>query len=541
MASVSSDSRGNRLVQFIDADGKRRSIRIGKIPMTAAREMTRHVHALNVAVISAQPIGRETAEWLGKVGDKLHAKLANAGLVVAREKVAVLPLLGDFLADFTSRFAGAKASTLSTIRVAAARLTVYFGREAPLDSITPGQADNWLTWMKLEKKYAGPTIGRTIKHAKRFFTAAVRLKILAESPFAHLRSRKQTNPARNEFISQETAYKVIDALPDVEWRLIFALARFGGLRTPSETLALTWADVDWENDRFEVTSSKTGKRLVPIFAELRPYLDAAFHAAADGAVNVIGRRRNSAQRWGVLLERILRRAGITRWERIFHNLRASRQTELTAIYSIGTVCRWLGNSVEVADAHYLSALESDFKRASSCGALHNPMHQSDANRHKLAHTSTVTFAETLEIAGNAKEHPEACKSQGDAEQSPKSNEIPPLSGSALRIAQQSDLSIMDRPNSGNSPKNRLLQKDDVISGLIPDRDGIADQRGINDLRAFVAERLALIGDPNVIAGEIEDAVAGEIRSWAIRNGWSEWAGWAWRMDTERKVNKLIVE
>jgi integrase len=69
---------------------------------------------------------------------------------------------------------------------------------------------------------------------------------------------------------------VIDACPDAEWRLIFALSRFGGLRCPSEHLALTWPDVDWERDRFRVDSSKTGLRWVPIFPELRPYLEKKF-------------------------------------------------------------------------------------------------------------------------------------------------------------------------------------------------------------------------------------------------------------------------
>jgi integrase len=217
-------------------------------------------------------------------------------------------------------------------------------------------------------------------------------------------------------VTPETVAAVFDALPDVEWRLVFALSRYGGLRCPSEHLALTWNDIDWEHDRFLAVAPKTGDRWVPIFAELRPFLEDAFHAAPEGSTYVINRRRRSAQRWGVLLERILRRAGITRWERIFHNLRASRQTELTAVYSIATVCRWLGNSIEVADARYLTALESDFARAAKIGAGQNalqiPMQQSETNGDKPLQPSTLHYRKTLEIAGNAKKHPEACKSQG---------------------------------------------------------------------------------------------------------------------------------
>jgi len=51
--------------------------------------------------------------------------------------------------------------------------------------------------------------------------------------------------------------KLLEACPDTEWRLIIALARCGGLRIPSEALALTWAGIDWAHGRFRVRSPKT--------------------------------------------------------------------------------------------------------------------------------------------------------------------------------------------------------------------------------------------------------------------------------------------
>jgi hypothetical protein len=61
------------------------------------------------------------------------------------------------------------------------------------------------------------------------------------------------------------------AAPDVQWRAIIALARYGGLRTPSETLLLRWSDINWERGRMLVRSIKTehqeGKasRITPLF------------------------------------------------------------------------------------------------------------------------------------------------------------------------------------------------------------------------------------------------------------------------------------
>jgi integrase len=71
---------------------------------------------------------------------------------------------------------------------------------------------------------------------------------------------------------------VIDACPDAQWKLIFALVRFGGLRCPTEVLSLAWDDVNWEHNRVRAPSPKTERyaggesRLIPLFPELRPHL-----------------------------------------------------------------------------------------------------------------------------------------------------------------------------------------------------------------------------------------------------------------------------
>ena len=81
------------------------------------------------------------------------------------------------------------------------------------------------------------------------------------------------NKKRMYFVSEATAQNVLDACPNNEWKLIFALARYGGFRCPSEVLALTWGDILWDQDRFIVRCVKTEHRaghemrIVPIFPE----------------------------------------------------------------------------------------------------------------------------------------------------------------------------------------------------------------------------------------------------------------------------------
>lgn len=63
------------------------------------------------------------------------------------------------------------------------------------------------------------------------------------------------------------------------------------------------------------------------------------------------------------LERIIDRAGVPRWERLWHNLRASAETDLVGSFPLHTAAQWLGHSGLVAARHYLTVRESDFAEA----------------------------------------------------------------------------------------------------------------------------------------------------------------------------------
>lgn len=107
---------------------------------------------------------------------------------------------------------------------------------------------------------------------------------------------------------------------------------------------------------------------MPIFPELRPYLEEAFHLAAEGALYVINRYRDTNQNLRTQPARIVRRAGLTPWPKLFHNLRASRQTELRERYPTHVVCAWLGNTAAIAAEHYLQVTEAHYKQAAQIPA-----------------------------------------------------------------------------------------------------------------------------------------------------------------------------
>jgi len=365
VASITREANGRRTIQFMAADGKRKSLRLGKVNQHATEAVKTKVEVLVANMATGVAIDGETAKWLSTIGDELHGRLAAAGLVAPRQNVNAR--LADFIDRYIAGRTDAKRGTLCNLKMFGDRLTAFFGKDRDMSTIKRSDADAWVIWLK--GNYAPGTWGRTIKGARQLFSAAGRAEITNRNPFEGIKAGSYTDKDRQHFITQEDTRIVIAACPEAQWRLIVALSRFGGLRCPSEHLALTWPDVDWERDRFRVNSSKTGERWVPIFPELRPYLQEAFEQAPEGTTQVITIKTDGNQNLWTRFAKIIRRAGLTPWPKLFHNLRASRETELAATYPLHVVCTWLGNSTLIAKKHYLQVTDADFQRAAKCGAV----------------------------------------------------------------------------------------------------------------------------------------------------------------------------
>jgi len=312
-----------------------------------------------------------------------YDRLSAGGLVEARERI-VCPALLEFTEGVRDGKANLKPNTLRNYDQTIRRMVGYFGENCKIDSISCGDADQWPEQM-LKDGLAPATVGREVKRARQFFRVAVRRKLVSENPFTEVPAPAQVNASRGFFVTREVIEKVLAACPDNEWQLIVALSRFGGLRCPSEHLALRWGDIDWENGRINVPSPKTehlpsgAYRTIPLFAELRPLLEEAFDQAEQGSLYVITRYRGRNQNLRTQFQRILKRAGVQCWERLFHNLRASRETELTEDYPLHVVCSWIGNTAAIAAKHYLQVTDAHFAKAAcmpsdqggaECGALH---------------------------------------------------------------------------------------------------------------------------------------------------------------------------
>lgn len=88
--------------------------------------------------------------------------------------------------------------------------------------------------------------------------------------------------------------------------------------------------------------------------------------------------------------RIIKGAGLMPWERTWHNLRASWQTQMAATFPLATVCAWIGNSKAIAAGHYLQVTDADWTRAT--GARESGAESGGIRRKKRRSTCPHWFA-----------------------------------------------------------------------------------------------------------------------------------------------------
>jgi len=213
------------------------------------------------------------------------------------------------------------------------------------------------------------TVSREVKRARQFFRVAVRRRLVPENPFTDIPTPTQVNADRQHYVTLETTQLLLDECRSPLQQLTIAMARFAGLRIPSELVGLLWSEVNWERERFIVHAPKTercgkGTRVVPIFPELAPFLREAWEAAPEGEDRMFPDITPESNRrtW---LGKLAARAGAELWEKPWVNMRASAVTDAADKFP-GHVCEaWFGHSEAIANRHYRQVTEQHFQKAVS--------------------------------------------------------------------------------------------------------------------------------------------------------------------------------
>lgn len=309
------------------------------------------------------------------LGQSIHDKLAAAGLVEQR----VSSNLGDFITGYIERRSDVEPGTVTNYHQVRLNLVAFFGYEKPLRDITEKDAAAFRLWLEKEEGQSENTLRRRCGRARQFFTAAIKAKLIDQNPFDGMPVAVGGSKDKTRFITEAESQKILKACPDLQWRLIFSLCRYGGFRCPSEVLALTWENVLWDSSRIIVSSPKTKRykghenRVIPMFPELASVLNEAYEMAFDRLEDksavvsgpVVTRYKSADQNMRTTFGKIIERAGLIPWPKPFQNLRATRETELVEVYPSHVVVSWIGHSETVARKHYLQVTDANFEWATS--------------------------------------------------------------------------------------------------------------------------------------------------------------------------------
>lgn len=369
MASIyRHDSRNGWRVQ-IYVRGVRRKLWLGPVAKSSARAVAAHLDAIVLARDTGTVPPAESRRWLTSISDRLRNRLAAWGLIEQQQaSKCVDRTLGPYLQSIIDSRADWSHRTKSRMAQVRQRLIQQLGADTALAAITPGDAQRFARWCRSNITSHSHS-GKTISDARQLFKCAIADRILADNPFLAIDSSQAHDKSRAAYVPAADVERLI-ALADPFYAALIACARYGGLRIPSEPLQLQWTDINWETGRLVVTSPKLihhePTRVVPLFPELRPHLDLLHDLAPDGSHHIFDRYRGTgAKVYRSALERLIKRAGLKQWPKLWMNLRASCRTDLLERFPSHVVDAWLGHSAAVGSKHYDRIHDGHFDLA--CG------------------------------------------------------------------------------------------------------------------------------------------------------------------------------
>lgn len=367
MASLSEVDDGRR-IYFKSANGSRQILYVSKMTKKQAEGVLRCVNDLERSRVDGSIPSPSTSMWLAEISDDLHAKLAKHGLCqprVAPEPVAAAVTLSGLIAKYQQRpkWSTIAEGTRVNHRYSFKHLMAHFGADRDASTITEVDAEDAIA--AFEQKFAEATAARIAGAGSMIMRFGVRSRLIPVNPFEGTKRGSFITPHK-AYVDAKTCLDIIEGCPDLETKLVVALARFAGLRTPSEARVMLWRDVDWLGRRFRVDSPKTGLRTVPIVPEVMELLEQQFEAVPDGAEFVLPDvAKAERSKYPHRITRIVNTLKLERWPRLMHSMRASRQTDWNEVFPAHITAAWMGNSPVIGDRHYNRMLDAHFDAATN--------------------------------------------------------------------------------------------------------------------------------------------------------------------------------
>ena len=370
---------GERFEARVYFNKKRISIGLGRINEDQAKGDASMISDLIRSNENGVALSRRVAGWVEIIPPKLRKKLESHGLIDladAHEKEAAKITLDHLIKEFGEATSDRDPETIKVFEKVYRNLRSRFGGDRNISTITKADATKFRAWLKQygnerdshTKELADSTVSRRCGICLQIFNHALDEEWITKNPFKgkHVKKRVDPDVERQLYVEASKVIDVIKCASSVEWRLLIALGRFAGLRTPSEPALLRWSEIS--SDRIIVHSKKTrhhigkSKRSVPIFPALRPFIDEARSLAEnDFVIPFLAAAPDTNVRQNML--RWIKNAGHDQWPKVWNNLRASCIRDLLRdCGDIKQVAAWVGNRPEEILKSYIAMDEDQEQR-----------------------------------------------------------------------------------------------------------------------------------------------------------------------------------
>ena len=284
----------------------------------------------------------------------IHNKFIEKGLIdgVSTRKI---PTLSQFL-DQAIPATGVERTQVK--REQYRNYLLEYHTDVRIDTITDIHANGIVRYLKEDRQpnLAQYTISRAITAFRSYFDKAVEWGYIVKNPYNKVHVPKVPDKERRVYVTKDMIDFALGCLKDVELEGILAFSRFAGFRGESEWKPLRFADIEFELDgsgTIRVSEQgKTGERYVPIFDDLRPYLDALFDSRLPDQEFVFEKYRDVSNVRSVI-EKKMKRAGVEIWPVLFTNCRRSFfQDKANEGFSEQRLTMMGGNSSAVRRGYY---------------------------------------------------------------------------------------------------------------------------------------------------------------------------------------------
>ena len=363
---------------------QRKKLTLGKITQVEAEHFAANINLLISYRKHQDGIPPTLQSWVTSLAASHRDQLAGIGLVKQYDLgITVDELVAKFLEHYENR-PDIKANTKRAMRQSLTHRIPKFlkaHRVRDLEPMRPDEMPNATatfspdtesvfqkvnSWQR--EHYALSSWSRANGRMREVGNWAVARGICKFNPFVIMPTPEQVNETRNEYVPREWVLDVMANCLDADTRLLLALGRFAGLRTPSECRRMKPDHVDWDGLKLTVIGKGRNRpvRVMPLFDNVARELER--HRDAVGWSRLVFSDRfmtsTDANNYQLIREAAARAGFDVPWGRLRQNLRASCENDLLeAGFSEREVVAWLGHTVKTSRKSYQKQTTTHLRNA----------------------------------------------------------------------------------------------------------------------------------------------------------------------------------